>query len=77
MTWTHVKCRDHQPHQLRDVELSRLRLRRAAKGVSVAGLVGKTKKHKSVSSGYALAPRVTQVQQTFSVDIILVKKIAF
>ncbi len=41
---------------------SDMRNKDAAKGVSVAGLVGKTKKHKSVSPGYALAPRVTQVQ---------------
>ena len=49
----------------------------AAKGVSIAGLLGKTTKKKSMSPGYVLAPRVTQVQQILSVDIIFVKKIAF
>jgi hypothetical protein len=48
-----------------------------AKGVSVYGLVSKTKKMKSVSPGYVLAPRVTQVQQIISIDIIFVKKVAF
>ena len=49
----------------------------AAKGVSVAGLLGKTTKKGSMSPGYVLAPRVTQVQQILSVDIIFIKKIAF
>ncbi len=31
----------------------------AAKGVSIAGLLGKTTKKKSMSPGYVLAPRVT------------------
>jgi hypothetical protein len=43
----------------------------------VAGLVGKTKKLKSISPGYVLAPRVTQVQQILSIGIIIVKKVAF
>ncbi len=38
--------------------------------------MGKAKKHKCVSPGYVLAPRVTQVQQILSIDIIFVKKIA-
>ena len=33
-----------------------------AKGVSVAGLLEKTTKRKSISPRYMLAPRVTQVQ---------------
>jgi len=45
--------------------------------VSTAGLLGKMKKMKSVSSGYALVPRVTQVQQIFSIDIVFVKGVAF
>lgn len=49
----------------------------AAMGVSIPGLMGKTKKQKSVSAGYVLAPRVTQVQQILHVDIIFVKKIPF
>ena len=49
----------------------------AAKGVSIAGLLGKTTKKKSMSPGYVLAPRVTQVQQTLNVDIIFVNKVAF
>ncbi len=43
----------------------------------MAGLVGKTEKMKSVSPGYVLAPRVTQVRQILSSDIIFVKKVAF
>lgn len=49
----------------------------AAKGVSVAGLMGKTKKRQSVSPGYIIAPRVTQVQQILHIDIIFVKKVPF
>ena len=49
----------------------------AAKGVSTTGLLGKTKKMKSVSLGYALVPRVTQVQQILSIDIIFVKRVVF
>ena len=59
------------------VSASDIRNKNAAKGVSVAGLVGKTKKMKSISPGYVLAPRVTQVQQILSIDIIFVKKVAF
>ena len=59
------------------VTASDVRNKDAAKGMSAAGLMGKTKKHKSVSPGYVLAPRVTQVQQVLSIDIIFVKKIAF
>ncbi len=54
-----------------------MRNKNAAKGVLVAELMGKTKKHKTISPGYALAPRVTQVQQILNADIIFVKKIAF
>ena len=36
------------------VSASDVRNKDAAKGVSVAGLMGKAKKHKSVSPGYAL-----------------------
>jgi hypothetical protein len=53
------------------VSASDIRNKDAAKGVSVAGLVGKTKKMKSISPGYVLAPRVTQVQQILSIDIVL------
>jgi hypothetical protein len=49
----------------------------AAKGASIAGLPGKTTKKKSMSPGYVLAPRVTQMQQIPTVDIIFVKKVAF
>ena len=49
----------------------------AAKGVSTAGLLGKLKKMKSVSPGYALVPRVTQVQQILSIDIVFIKRVAF
>ena len=59
------------------VSASDIRNKDAAKGVSAAGLLGKTKKMKSVSPGYVLAPRVTQVQQVLSIDIVFVKKIAF
>ncbi len=59
------------------VSASDVRNKDATKGVSVAGLVGKTKKHKSISPGYVLALRVTQVQQILSIDIMFVKKIAF
>ena len=54
------------------VSASDVRNKDTAKGVSVAGLVGETKKQKFVFPGYALAPRVTQVQQILSVDIIFV-----
>jgi len=43
------------------VSASDVRNKDAAKGVSLAGLVGETKKQKSVSPGYALAPHVTRV----------------
>ncbi len=43
------------------VSASDIRNKDAAKGVSAAGLLGKTKKMKSVSPGYVLASRVTQV----------------
>jgi hypothetical protein len=59
------------------VSASDARNKDAAKGVLVAGLVEKTEKHKSVSPGYALDPRVNQVQQILSIDIIFVKKLAF
>ncbi len=49
----------------------------APKDVSIAELFGQTIKKASVSPGYVIAPRVTQVQQILSVDIICVKKIAF
>jgi len=49
----------------------------AAKGVSTAGLLGKMKKMKSVSPGYALVTRVTQVQQILSIDNVFVKRMAF
>ena len=48
----------------------------AAKGVSVVGLVGKTKKTKSVSPGYVLAPYVTRVHQIIGLEIIFVKRVA-
>ena len=59
------------------VSASDVRNKDAAKGASVAGLLGKTTKRKSYSPGYALAPRVTQVQQILSIDIIFVKMIPF
>jgi len=49
----------------------------AAKGVSVAGLIGKTAKKGSISSGYAIAPRATHVHQILNVDVIFITKIAF
>ena len=49
----------------------------AAKGVSVPGLLGKTKKRASAKAGYVLAPRVVQVQQILHIDIIFVKKVPF
>ncbi len=49
----------------------------AAKGVSVAGLLGKTAKKGSISPGYVLAFRVTEVQQILDVDVIFIQKIAF
>ena len=49
----------------------------AAKGVYIAGLLGKTTKKKSISPGNVLVPRVTEVQHILSVDIIFVKKVAF
>ncbi len=54
-----------------------LRNKDAVKGVSIAGLLDKTTKKKSMSPSYVLAPRVTQVQKILSVDIIFIKKIAF
>jgi hypothetical protein len=54
-----------------------VRSKNDANGVSVAGLVGKTKKHKFVSPGYVLAPHVPQVQQIISIDVIFENKIAF
>jgi len=59
------------------VTASDVRNKEAAKGVSNAGLLGKMKKMKSVSPGYALVPRVTQVQQLLSIDIVFVKRVAF
>jgi hypothetical protein len=59
------------------VTASDVRNKDAAKGVSTAGLLGKTKKMKSVSPGYALVPRVTQAQQILSIDIIFVKRVDF
>ena len=59
------------------VTASDVRNKDATKGVSTAGLLGKTKKMKSVSPGYALIPRVTQVQQILSIDIIFVKRVTF
>jgi len=44
------------------VSVSDVRNKSTAKSVSVAGLLGNTTKHKSISPGYELAPRVTQVQ---------------
>ncbi len=41
------------------VSVSDVRNKDAAKGVLVTGLARKTKKHKYVSPGYVLAPRVT------------------
>ncbi len=46
-------------------------------GLVYAGLMGKTKNHKSVSPGYVLDPRVAQVHQVLSIDILFVKKIGF
>jgi len=46
------------------------------KGVSVAGLLGKTTNKGSISPGYVLAPRITQVRQILNVDVIFIKKIA-
>ena len=57
------------------VSTSEVRNKDTAKGVSVANLRGKTTKRKSISPGYVLAPRVTHVQQVFSIDIIFVKMI--
>jgi len=48
-----------------------------AKVVSVAGLLGKTTKRKSIFPGYVLAPRVTQVQNVLSIAIIFVMMIPF
>lgn len=59
------------------VSASDVRNKNAAKGVSTAGLLGKTKKMKSISPGYALVPRVTQVQQILSIDVVFVKRVAF
>ena len=49
----------------------------ANKGVSVAGLLGKTAKKGSISPGYVLAPRVTRVYQILDVDVIFKNNIAF
>jgi hypothetical protein len=49
----------------------------SAKGVSVAGPLGKTKKKGSILPGYVFAPRDTKVQQILSVGVIFTKKIAF
>jgi len=59
------------------VSASDIRNKDAAKGLSVVGFVGKTKKMKSVPPGYVLALRVTQVQQFLSIDVIFGKKVAF
>jgi hypothetical protein len=59
------------------VSATDIRNKDAAKGVSVAGLLGKTTKGKSISPGYVLAPRVTQVQQILSIDIVFIKMIPF
>ena len=59
------------------VTASDVRNKDVAKGVSTAGLLGKTKKTKSISPGYALVPRVNQVQQILSIDIVFVKRVAF
>ncbi len=59
------------------VSASDIRNKAASKGVSATGILGKTKKMKSVSPVFVLAPRVTQVQQVLIIDIVLVKKIAF
>jgi hypothetical protein len=48
-----------------------------AKGLSIAKLLAKTTKRATVSPGYAIAHRVTQVHKILSVDIILVKKVAY
>jgi hypothetical protein len=53
---------------------SDVRNKDTAKGVSVAGLLEKTTKRKSIFPGYVLAPRVTQVQQVLSIYIIFVKR---
>jgi hypothetical protein len=45
--------------------------------VSVTGLLGKTTEKGSISPGYVLASRDTQVQQILNVDVIFIKKIAF
>ena len=45
------------------VSASDVRNKDTVKGVSVAGLLGKTTKRKSISPGYVLAPRVTEAQQ--------------
>jgi hypothetical protein len=52
-----------------------MRNNKTAKGASVAGLLGNTMKRKSISMGYVLAPRVTQVQPVLSISIIFVKMI--
>ena len=59
------------------ISATNVRNKDAAKGVSIAGLLGMTTKKKSMSPGYVLSLRVTQVHQIFSVDIIFIKKIAF
>jgi len=54
-----------------------IRNKYAAKGVSITMLLGKTTKKKSMSPGYVLVPRVTQVKQNRIVDIIFIKKATF
>jgi hypothetical protein len=55
---------------------SDVRNKDAARGASTAGLLGKMKKMKSVSPGYARVPRLTQVQQILGIDIVFVKRVA-
>ena len=59
------------------VSASDIRNKDAAKGVSVVGIVGNTKKMKYVSPGYVFAPRVTHAQQILSIDIIFVENVVF
>jgi hypothetical protein len=53
---------------------SDVRNKDAVKGVSTAGLFGKTNKMKSVSPGYILVPRLTQVQHILSIDIVILSR---
>jgi hypothetical protein len=46
-------------------------------GMSIPSLKGKTPKRSSVPAAPILAPRVTQVQQILTVDIMFIKKIPF